>query len=253
MWPILALIGTVIVVGFVMSVRQGIGVQHAFVMLYVGTLLLWAWPPARFLLPLYPLLLFYASAGGLRILGRLRNSRMKMAIATAAVGVIGLAAGWGSGTVAQNAMTKERSCLAEPCESHWNDYLSVMSWPEEEAPSEAILMGARDPMLYLFTGRLSVRAFDQDPFLLFYADDPDRQPFGPPEALAERIRESGANYLVLTRREESLTDAFLWRQFLALRRARPGLFQLEMMVGSPDFGVYRIDRGALTRAPRRAS
>ena len=245
LWPLLALIGVLMVFGFVMSARQGFGVVHVFFALYVGTLLLWAWPPARFLLPVYPLLLLYASVGGLWILARVGDSRVTMAITSGAVAVVAFTTGFGSGTVALNAVTKERSCLAEPCQRRWSDYLSVMSWLDENTPPEAILMGARDPMLYLYTGRKTVRAFDQDPFLLFYADDRDREPFGPPDRMADRIRQSGADYLVLAHREESLTDAFLWRQVLALRRARPGLLEPEMSVGSPDFAVYRIDREVL--------
>lgn len=247
LWPLLLLVGALSAIGFVASARESIGVAHVFVGMYVGTLLLWSWPPARFLLPVYPLLLLYAALGGLQALARLNRLRVRRAVATGAVGAVAFAAGWGSGTVARNAMVKGRGCLSEPCERRWQDYLSVMSWLEEKTPPEAILMGTQDPILYLYTDRKAVRAFDQDPFLLYYADGPDREPFGPPEALAERIRDSGADYLVLAQREESLTDAFLWRQFLALRRARPGLFELEMTVGSPDFGVYRIDREALTR------
>jgi hypothetical protein len=245
LWPLLALIGVLMVFGFVMSARQDFGVVHVFFALYVGTLLLWAWPPARFLLPIYPLLLLYASVGGLWILARVGDSRVTMAITSGAVAVVAFTTGFGSGTVALNAVTKERSCLAEPCQRRWSDYLSVMSWLYKNTPPEAILMGARDPMLYLYTGRKTVRAFDQDPFLLFYADDRDREPFGPPDRMADRIRQSGADYLVLAHREESLTDAFLWRQVLALRRARPGLLEPEMSVGSPDFAVYRIDREVL--------
>lgn len=246
LWPLLLLVGALSAIGFVASARESIGVAHVFVGMYLGTLLLWSWPPARFLLPVYPLLLLYAALGGLQALARLNRLRVRRAVATGAVGAVAFAAGWGSGTVARNAVVKGRGCLSESCERTWQDYLSVMSWLEEKTPPGAILMGTQDPILYLYTGRKAVRAFDQDPFLLYYADDPDRQPFGPPEAMAERIRDSGAEYLVLAHREESLTDAFLWRQFLALRRARPGLLEPEMTVGSPDFGVYRIDRRALS-------
>lgn len=158
---------------------------------------------------------------------------------------VAFTAGWGSGTVARNAVTKERSCLAEPCERSWNDYLLVMSWLEEKTPPGAILMGTQDPILYLYTGRKAVRAFDQDPFLLYYANSSHREPFGPPERMAERMRETSADYLVLAQRQEYLTDSYFWRQFLALRRARPGGFQPEMTVGSPDFGVYRINHNVL--------
>jgi hypothetical protein len=245
LWPLLLLVGALSVIGFVGTARESIGVAHVFVGMYVGTLLLWSWPPARFLLPIYPLLLLYAALGGLQVLDRLDRLRAKRAVATGAVAAVALAAGWGSGTVARNAVVKGRGCLAEPCERTWQDYLSVMSWLEEKTPPEAVVMGTQDPVLYLYTGRKAVRAFDQDPFLLYYADGPDREPFGPPEAMAERISESGADYLVLAQREESLTDAFLWRQFLALRHSRPGSLEPEMTVGSPDFGVYRIDREAL--------
>lgn len=246
-WPLLVVTGVLSMIGFVASVREGIGVVHVFVGMYVGTLLLWSWPPARFLLPIYPLLLLYAGLGGLQVLERWGRPLVKTAVIMTAIAGVGFTAGWGSGTVARNAVEKGRGCLGEPCERTWQDYLSVFTWLEESTPPGAVLMGTQDPLLYLYTGRKAVRAFDQDPFLLYYADDPDREPFGPPQRMADRIRESGADYLVLAQRAESVTDAFLWRQFLALRRARPGLLEPEMTVGAPDFGVYRIDRQALNR------
>jgi hypothetical protein len=246
LWPLLFLIGVLTAVGFLASARQGIRVVHLFVGGYVATLLLWSWPPARFLLPIYPLFLLFAVLGGQQVLVRWSLPRMRTAATVAVVVAVAFASGWGSGTVAYYAATKQRACLYEPCGRSWQDYPSVMSWMEGRTPAGAILMGTQDPMLYLYTGRKAVRAFEQDPFLLHYANDPDRQPFGSPEALANRIRESGAEYLVLAHREESLTDAFLWRQYLDLRRARPALFEPEMTVGSPDFGVYRINRKVLS-------
>lgn len=245
--PLLLLIGVLATVGFVTSARMGVGAVHLFVGGYIATLLFWSWPPARFLLPIYPLLLLFAALGGAQVLARWSRPRVRAALTTGAVVAVAFASGWGSGTVAHSAVARQRACLYEPCDRSWQDYRSVMSWLGERTPARAILMGTQDPILYLYTGRKAVRTFEQDPFLLHYADDPDRQPFGPPEALADRIRDSGADYLVLAQREESLTDAFLWRQFLALRRARSALFEAEMSVGSPDFGVYRIDRDVLTR------
>ena len=244
--PLLLLIGVLTAIGFVRSTRQGIGAVHLFVGAYIATLLLWSWPPARFLLPIYPLLLLYAALGGLEVLDRWSRPQVRKALTAAAVMAVAFAAGWGSGTVVHYVLAKQRACLYESCDRSWRDYGSVTSWLEERTPAGTILMGTQDPILYLYTGRKAVRTFDQDPYLLHYGNDPDREPFGPPEAMADRIRESGADYLVLSHRDESLTDAFLWRQFLALRRARPGLFEPEMTIGSPDFGVYRINREVLS-------
>ena len=56
---------------------------------------------------------------------------------------------------------------------------------------------------------------------------------------------SWADSLILTRREESLEDDFLWRQFLELERERPRFLEPMMTTRAPDFGVYRINRQAL--------
>lgn len=247
LWPLLALIGVLIAIGFLVSALRGISVVHVFAAMYVGTLLLWAWPPARFLLPVYPLLLLYAALGGLLILGRITQPRLRTGIATTAIVLASFAAGWGSGALARKAVAKGRGCPGVPCARGWQDFLLVMTWVEKNTPPGAILMGTQDPMLYLYTGRKAVRAFNPDPAILHYSTDPQREPFGSPERLIDRMVESGANNLVLTRREVTLEDTFLWRQFLALRSARPALLEPEMIVGSPDFGVYRIEREGLVR------
>lgn len=245
--PLLLLIGVLSVVGFVRSARQGVSTVHLFVGAYVATLLLWSWPPARFLLPIYPLILLYTALGGLQILDRWARPQVKRALTSASVVTIAFAAGWGSGTVTRHAVAKERACLYESCERSWQDYRSMMAWVEEKTPASAILMGTQDPIIHLYTGRKVVRSFDQNPYLLHYASDPARQPFGPPSQMVQRMWESGADYLVLSNRDESLTDAFLWHQALAVMRSEPDLLKPAMSVGSPDFGVYRINREALSR------
>ncbi|HKY59426.1 MAG TPA: hypothetical protein VJP59_00295 [Gemmatimonadota bacterium] len=246
-WPLLVVIGMLIAIGFLACARRGPGVVHLFAATYVGTLLLWAWPPARFLLPVYPLLLLYAAVGGLTVLDRWTRPGLRTAIVTTAIALAAFVAGWGSGTIARKAVDKGRGCLGDPCARGWQDFRQMMSWLEERTPPGATLMGTQDPMLYMYTGRKALRAYHPDPALLHYSADPDREPFGPPERMAERMADSAAEHLVLTRRDVGLEDTFLWRQFLALRSVRPLLLESEMTIGSPDFGVYKIDQGALVR------
>jgi hypothetical protein len=243
LWPLLLALGILAVMGFVFDARKKPGVLHVFTVLYMVTLLLWAWPPGRFLLPVYPLVLFYAALGGLWILRRVAQPRAASVAAAAVVATLAFVAAWQSGMQARNATTRGRACLGNTCERRWTEFVDVMSWLEDNTPQNATLLGAQDPMLYLYTGRKALRSFESNPVALFYSSDPSREPLGPPARLGERMAASGADYLVMTRRDGSLEDDLLARQVRVLRRARAELLKPEMTIGSPDFGVYRIDLG----------
>ena len=243
LWPLLLVFGVLAVMGFVIDARRKTGVLHVFTVLYVATLLLWAWPPGRFLLPIYPLVLFYAALGGLWILRRVAQPRAARVAAAGVVAMLAFVAAWQSAMQARNATTRGRACLGNTCERRWTEFVDVMSWLENNTPRNATLLGAQDPMLYLYTGRKALRSFESNPVALFYSSDPGREPLGPPARLGERMAASGADYLVMTRRDGSLEDDLLARQVRALRRARAELLKPEMTIGSPDFGVYRIDLG----------
>jgi len=64
----------------------------------------------------------------------------------------------------------------------------MFDWIERNSSPDAVLTGNLDPVLYLYTGRKSVRGFVQNPYLLHYSTDEHAQPLGSPSELLDTIR-----------------------------------------------------------------
>jgi hypothetical protein len=235
------LIGT----GFWRSVRSGVRVEHLFVILYLVVLFLWPWPPVRFLVVLYPLILMWGWDGIRAVLGLPADTRLWKRLAALGATTAVAAASFGT-------LNNVRGLLAErgnlfhstSCIDDWSDYAALHAWLKQNTPTDAILLGNLDPVLYLYTGRKAARAFIANPATLYYRFDADRQPLGPSSALVSLMDSSGAAYLVVRPASCFQEMEFFERQVEDLEDSRPDLLG-QVFSGTGDTHVYRIDRTAL--------
>jgi hypothetical protein len=233
-------VGLITLVGFVRDMARGIHVLHLFMLGYVATVLLWAWPSPRFYMPLLPLLLLYGAQEGQRLAcGISVPSRRKLVLGVA-ITVLALPAALRFGETWTLAARHGLVCPLRACRDEWREYLVVLQWLEENTARDAILLSNHDPMIYLYTERKGVGVFNLDPFLLLYAMDSVSAPFQSTEPLATDIAQSGADYVVLTDRQDSHWDPLLWRQFRILYNLQPDLARGVKVGPTPGFAVYRL-------------
>ncbi|HUP01917.1 MAG TPA: hypothetical protein VM737_10410 [Gemmatimonadota bacterium] len=248
LWPLMLCFGILAVLGFVSDARRDLNVLHVFMVLYVATVIVWAWTPTRFLVPVYPLLLLFAWRGARFVLPKIAPGRAVDWVGRGAVVALALIAGWGLGHTAYAAAQLGAVCSGGVCSTSWDDIRSMHSYLRGNTPPDALLMGSVDPQLYLFTGRKAIRSFEWDPYLFYYTPTSGSgiEPFGRPDALAERIAASGADYLIslpsMTRRDSLLND-----QVSGLRREHPGALRRIWTGSSEGPRVYEIDPSRLTR------
>lgn len=252
LWSFLLLTGSLLLIGFVVDARRRGGVIHLFAGLYVVLVLLWAWPPARFLAPIYPLLLLFLWRGLRATLGRCRlPAFFRRAIRTAVLVVV---CGWSATTVARSAWSARVTGIACPrpaCTERWNEFREVLGWIQRTTPSDAVLLGNLDPMLHLYTGRPAARPFTADPYLLYYASERSA-PLGTPQELVARIGALGASYIVSTPHglfgEDTPWQALLERT----AQTYPGLLEESFRGTNPGFRVFRV-RGVGTEKDSTAA
>jgi hypothetical protein len=63
-------------------------------------------------------------------------------------------------------------------QDEWRETVRMFDWIERNSSPDAVLIGNLDPVLYLYTGRKSVRGFVQNPYLLHYTADERALPPG---------------------------------------------------------------------------
>jgi len=210
----------------------------AFVAAYLLLLIIWPWPPQRFLVPLLPLL----AALLLRALGRLP---LPPRVAPVALGLLVLAnvaavAGFDPGRAeGRNVAGNQAS---------WSAYDQAFDWLRRHSDPHDVLLAANDPMVYLYTGRRTLYPVVCPPQTLFYSlPAPAGRGLDDSLRVLERHRPA---YIVLMPRAYGEEPFRAWVG--ELRRAYP--HHLERVYADPDdarFEIYRL-RYPFDRRAQRA-
>jgi hypothetical protein len=205
------------------------------VMLYLGILLVWVWPPSRLLVPVAPLLVWHVS---LAVRGVARTI-------VAATGVVLLVSA--SVSLLQMARDAPTRVIGWPSQAQhpesWQRLEALYHWIRRTTPSDAVLAGELDPAYFLYTGRTAVRTFAPDGYSSYYDAGSRRDAAETVDVFRRRILVSGAGY-------------WIWSEgpgrAAAHRRLRDDLSRtfrgsLSLAAGDTESGyaVYRIDRARL--------
>jgi hypothetical protein len=205
---------------------------------YAALHLAWVWPPVRFVVPIVPLLLWLVFAGS----GRRRWLAAGAAAALFLAGTLHLAA-----AVAPAHDRGDAWPFPDPDE--WDQTERLLAWTSKETPPDAVLTGVLDPAYYLFTGRKSVRAFNADPYLLYY--NMGRRldnPLGTVPEFRDRLLNVHADYVILTLARGFGEAPHLRELVSELARSCTGSLTPVAHGRDAEHQVYAIDRERLASA-----
>jgi hypothetical protein len=195
----------------------------------------WVWPPIRFVVPVAPLLLWFAFLGA----GRSRRVGCAVALVLFTVGGFQLFA-----TVKQARERGITSPLRET--TTWNDTAYLLTWLSKETPTDTVVTGNLDPMYYLFTGRRAVRAFAADPLLLYYnMGQQSENPLGTLDDFRNRLVAVKADYLVVTLAANFAEVPHLSRLISELSQMCAGSLAPAARTADSTHVIYKIDRRRL--------
>ncbi|MGH8247052.1 MAG: hypothetical protein ACREUU_11560, partial [Gammaproteobacteria bacterium] len=193
--------------------------------------LVYVWPPVRYIVPILPLVVWLGYVGG-------RRFRPALAI----IAVVFLAfAGIDWLRTANNVRQKgSMSFSAEAWVFDWHALTKQLDWVKRETPPDAVLTTILDPTYYLFTGRQAMRPFEFHQLLLYYNLRGQRDnPFGTSDFFRRRVVANKVDYVIVTPRDQ------LEPVINDLLKTAPGSFQ--PVSGSPQSGyvIYQVDRTRL--------
>jgi hypothetical protein len=213
-----------------------------FVLLYGAAVLSWAWPPVRFVAPLLPVLLLYAyrAVQAACRVARLRHRETVVAMACLALPLL-VQGGW---SLRQTALAIAQSGSVEMPgmpQDDWREMARMFDWIKRNSPPDAVLAGNLDPVLYLYTGRKSVRAFVPNPYLLHYAAGEGVLPLGTPTELLDTIRGYRANYLISAPNASFREGPYLARLTADLLREHPDQFRVVYRSVDSRYWIYATD------------
>jgi 4-amino-4-deoxy-L-arabinose transferase-like glycosyltransferase len=167
------------VAGFWHSIRNQITAADLWFVFHVGMLLLWVWPPGRYLIPLLPIFLCYAGISVSNLASHC-SQVLKPRLVTIGVTLCLLVLAYTT-TYQSAAFARDNSSVAitsgrDP--EDWQAIKTLCAWIGANTKPDAIITTNLDPLVYLLTGRKSIRAFKGDPYLLIYSSDENRRPLG---------------------------------------------------------------------------
>jgi hypothetical protein len=133
--------------GLAGRIRRAPGILEIYTVLYLGVCLVWpeVWGSIRFLLPVLPLLLFYALSAGARLLAAAPAAAFRPAAVLGVVLLLG-------SNVYANA--KERGASAYP--PAWRNYHAAALWARENTPEASVFICRKPGLFHVWSGRRAV-------------------------------------------------------------------------------------------------
>ena len=160
-------------------------------------IILWPWPPFRFVVPILPFLLAYLIYGltvlkkKLRFLPPARNA-FAVSIGLLLIANLTLLCVRGQA----NHETRYPVIIRQNPPVAWSSYESVFHWLNSHTAPDDLIASGLDTMMYLYTGRRGFRPFVGSSAQMFYGDA--SQCLGTPEDLLKVMKVQQARYLVVT-------------------------------------------------------
>jgi hypothetical protein len=193
-WPLILMAGSSMYVELLRHLRQG-RVLPCFLVVYLLIVLVWPWPPSRFLIPILPFLLAYLLSRGWNWLQKLPMLARPIFLGLIGVSILlSMNAGlvYQTITISQSMHYPYLTRLEKPLS--WSSYEGVFQWIKANTQPTDVLASGFDSMMYLYTQRRAFRPFVGRPASLFYGDA--GPPLGPMEEMVAFLKANKARYFV---------------------------------------------------------
>ena len=212
-------------------------------MAYMGIIMVWVFPPARFLVPVLPLFLWHV------LVAIRRLPVVPVAIVVTALIATSFATLFDTVT---HAHARGSMWVRAESGEDWHRLSALLEWIRRETPPDAVLTGNLDPTYFLYTGRKAVRAFVADPYVLHYsANRMTPGPLGSVSDFRRRLLAAGVDYCVWSPAPGFRETPHFRRLLDQLSRDVPGSITIATGDVAAGYVVYRIDRTRLSDAGRR--
>lgn len=206
---------------------------------YLALVLVWPWPPQRFLVPIAPILAALLLDSVATILRRFLPARPAR-LAFSALVVLAIV-----GHLLSMARLRDHSqrygypSMSSPDNPvSWTSCEHMFTWIRGHTRPDDIIASALDPMIYLYTGRTAFRPFVARPLALFY--DIGTSGIGTIEDMDRTLRVFRPRYLVQSPLDGFAEENPFNRQIEELSEREPGRFEKVYTGEDTRFVIYKI-------------
>jgi hypothetical protein len=240
-----AVIYPLMIWGFWSIVRRQNVFSSGFLLFYVVLILSWPWHPARYLMPLLPiviLLVFQGAQTATAVIRPCARNTWSAALVPFATRIpIGIVVVLTAVWLWSYTQLDRRNHLALwhgfRASYGWSGFGETFSWIKQNTRSDDVLATAYDPMYYLYTGRKAVRPWIHHPETYFYPYRAATPDLGAVEEIRDSLNKLGVRFIVVNPLEgysERVAAAELFANLLRSYSVEP-----ELVFESSD-GLHRI-------------
>lgn len=215
-------------------------VVDIFLGIYVAMMLAWAWPPDRFVVVVYPLILCL----GWRMWRGIMEQFPRKAAVARVVGGVALTAvlAQSAWSLADSGRATMRVGVVLGQEDAWRDTSQQLDWIRDNTPADSVILANLDPVFYLYTGRKAVRGFQADPYRLFYMPESGGQPLGTAADLRRTIQKERITYIIRAPNNTFAEAPYLDRLIMELVRSEPDAIRLVAQGSGARFQIYQVEQ-----------
>ena len=235
------------VFGWWSTYKQDFGIIPIWSAVYFVLVMSWAWPSERFLVVLAPLMFYYIWIG--MCLAMPQASRKPLAGVCLAISFT--ICGIGLYGQARDTLRGGLACLPGMGLEDWRGFTLMLKEFGARATTETVLAGNLDPMYSLYSGVNSIRPYSEDPYLLYFSEEPGRKPLGDLAQFIYTLRSHRVSHLVVDRLKLFQESKYLNLLVDELRNAHPGSLTLQAQTADGHFRIYSIDWSLLTSSTKR--
>ena len=237
--------------GFWLSIRSQITVVDLWFAVHAGMLLFWVWPPGRYLIPLLPIFLCYIGISASNLAShcaQVIKPRLLVICLTLCFLVLAY-----SSTYQATAFAYEKSSVAltsgrDP--EDWQAINSLCAWIGKNTGPNAIITTNLDPLVYLLTGRKSIRAFKGDPYLLIYSSDDNSRPLGDVVEFRNHLLRYKVTHLMITPMSFYSEAPHFLSLVSRFTHRYPGVMKPVFMTKVSSSQIWEIDQGKLASSDK---
>ena len=213
---------------------------------YLAMVLVWPWPPFRFIIPVLLFLLCYLIDGLGSIFRKLSPKAVRVPLVVGISGLLVFTNLWHTWDVGKFNRSLRYPTMATSWESPagWASFADAFAWIKAKTRPTDIIAGYFDSMIYLYTDRQAFRPLVVPPASPYYGIN---VPVVTPSGLFRSLRADEGRYVFCTPFDRFATGKQFKQIIEDIRKADPGSIELAYLGKDRRFAVYRI------KAPRHPS
>ena len=238
LWPLIALAGIPAFVGLWRGMRRK-EILPLTVCAYLLVVLIWPWPPLRFIVPVLGFLLCYLLGETSRLLRSLSPSTGRRALVMAASVLLIVGNVWQTRAVASfNHKTHYPTTVSYwQSPADWSSFTDVFNWIGSRTRPTDIIASYFDSMVFLYTGRQAFRPLVVAPASPYYGIT--SQPVTPDDLL-RTVKGNKGRYVLCTPFDRFNDEPSLTAMMDEVLRKHPKAVSTAYVGKDQRFKIYKI-------------